>query len=138
MDYTSDNLSIMSSCYTCNLIGEVCPVCQDEKDAKLTNIAHDFVDEGNQQYKFQWLRDSEPVSGHDWVSSTTRIKPYFVFATQSWEDTRDEFLSPIVHLEDRLDDREIELGRGEKVCNDCNLAFNLRLTNCPVCKEVNA
>ena len=96
------------------------------------------MDEGNQQYKFQWLRNSEPVSGHDWIGSVTRLSKPARMADGSllWE--RDEFVPPIVWLEDRLDDREIELGRGEKVCNDCNLAFNLRLTNCPVCQEVNA
>ena len=121
----------MSSCYTCNLIGEVCPVCQDEKDAKLTNIAHDFVDEGNQQYKFQWLRDSEPVSGHEWVSPLIELK-------RCPDNIRKEFLEPVTNLEDRIDARELELGVGEKVCNDCNLAFNIRLSECPTCVEVNA
>ena len=132
------SLTITNNCWYCLQIGEKCPECQDTADTNLTVLAHNVVDEGNTQYKYQWLRDSEAVSGHEWVSSTTRIKPYFVFATQSWEDSRDEFLSPIVHLEDRLDDRELQLGAGEKVCNDCNLTFNIRLSDCPTCVEVNA
>jgi hypothetical protein len=150
MDYTSDNLSIMSSCYTCNLIGEVCPVCQDEKDAKLTAIAYEFVDDGNDKYRYApmytpLLKIDEPVSGHEWVGTTTRVKPYFVFATQTWEDTREEFLEPVTHLEDRpfeLGDEAllklITLGKAEKVCNACHLAFNIRLNECPVCDMVDA
>jgi hypothetical protein len=40
------------------------------KEARDSAVAHQLVDEGNMQYKRNWLLVTEP-SGHDWTSSTT-------------------------------------------------------------------
>jgi len=121
-----DNLSVLNSCPSCNLAGETCSDCQEDRDNKLTVLAHDIVDEGNLQYKKVWAGMGE-VSGHDWVSPVVRMP----------DRIREEYLEPIVHMEDRIDNRELELGAGEKVCNACHLAFWIRLNHCPVCEEVN-
>ena len=122
--YVEDNLSVMNSCFACQANGSKCTDCQDDADNKLTILAHDIVDEGNLQYKKVWSSEGE-ISGHEWVSPLVRMP----------NGIREEYMEPVVSLEDRIDNRELELGRGEKVCNDCHLAFWIRLTDCPVCKE---
>lgn len=124
--YVEETLSVTNSCFACNLAGETCSECQESKDNQLTILAHDFVDEGNLQYKKVWSSEGE-ISGHEWVSPLVRMP----------NGIREEYMEVTVNLEDRIDNRELELGRGEKVCNDCHLAFWIRLIDCPVCKEVN-
>ena len=90
------------------------------------------------QYKRQWLVTTEP-SGHDWVASTTRVEPYFVFQTQTWEDTREEYKESTTNLQDggvyeelwELDDmrqrsREIE-------CPWCHLMTRKDMNDCQDC-----
>lgn len=128
------SLVIENNCWTCLQIGEECQTCQEERADNLTVIAHDLVDENNDIYRYAPMYTSltkieDQPSGHDWVGSETIKKDGSV---------REEFYPPITWLEDRLDSRELELGVHEKVCNACNLSFNLFLTQCPVCVEVDA
>ena len=44
----------------------LCDECQDLADARSADRAHELVDEGNLQYRSQWLKITEP-SGHDWT-----------------------------------------------------------------------
>jgi len=110
---------------------ELCVDCQDLRDSRATNIAHDIVDEGSIQYRNQMLLITEP-SAHDWVSPTTRVEPYFVYATQTWEDTREEFLEPITNLSDRFFELVVDLGPHETVCQDCHMVCNKHAV-CPSC-----
>ena len=140
-------ISVASNCYTCTLIGEGCPECMDLKETNLTVLAHELVDEGNDVYRYAPMYTSlttlrpEP-SGHEWVSAQTRIKPFFVHATQTWEDVREEYLPPVTDLTDRPiepgDEAMIDLVTvrpNEKVCNWCNLTFYRKLNDCPSCEE---
>jgi hypothetical protein len=127
----SDELTISNPCYQCMIQMELCVDCQDLRDSRATNIAHEIVDEANLIYPAQWHSVTEP-SGHDWVSPTTRVEPYFVYATQTWEDTRDEFLEPITNLSDRFFELVVDLGSHETVCQDCHMVCNKHAV-CPSC-----
>ena len=127
----SDELTVSNPCYQCMIQMELCVDCQDLRDSRATNIAHDIVDEGNLVYPKQWHSVTEP-SGHEWVSATTRVEPYFVYATQTWEDTRDEFLEPITNLSDRFFELIVDLGSHETVCQDCHMVCNKHAV-CPSC-----
>lgn len=121
-------ISIQSSCYSCNLIGERCPLCQDEMDANDTARAWEIVDEGNMQYRYtlslQWF---EP-SGHDW---TARFG---------------EFLAPSHKLEDGLDEQtamhlslaelDDETQRAREVeCPWCHLMTPKQFNDCQDCER---
>jgi hypothetical protein len=133
-----------NSCLECVGLDDKCLACQDLTDVRQTELAHEIVDEGNVQYKKQlsWLRDTP--SGHDWISSQTRLeRPFFNIYACDWIDAREEFLEPITKLEDRpyepSDEAMLELitiGAKEKVCNWCNLTFNYRMLECPTCEMV--
>jgi hypothetical protein len=127
----SDELTVSNPCYQCMIQMELCVDCQDLRDSRATNIAHDMVDEGNLIYPAQWHSITEP-SGHEWVSPTTRVEPYFVYATQTWEDTREEFLEPITNLSDRFFELVVDLGPHEMVCQDCRMVCNKHAV-CPSC-----
>jgi hypothetical protein len=127
----SDELTVSNPCYQCMIQMELCIDCQDLRDSRATNIAHDMVDEGNLIYPAQWHSITEP-SGHEWVSPTTRVEPYFVYATQTWEDTREEFLEPITNLSDRFFELVVDLGPHETVCQDCHMVCNKHAV-CPSC-----
>ena len=127
----SDELTVSNPCYQCMIQMELCIDCQDLRDSRATNIAHEIVDEANLIYPAQWHSITEP-SGHDWVSPTTRVEPYFVYATQTWEDTREEFLEPITNLSDRFFELVVDLGPHETVCQDCHMVCNKHAV-CPSC-----
>ena len=127
----SDELTVSNPCYQCMIQMELCVDCQDLRDSRATNIAHEIVDEGTLIYPSQWHSVTEP-SGHEWVSATTRVEPYFVYATQTWEDTREEFLEPITNLSDRFFELVVDLGPHEMVCQDCRMVCNKHAV-CPSC-----
>jgi hypothetical protein len=127
----SDELTVSNPCYQCMIQMELCVDCQDLRDSRATNIAHEIVDEANLIYPAQWHSITEP-SGHDWVSPTTRVEPYFVYATQTWEDTREEYMEPITNLSDRFFELVVDLGPHEMVCQDCRMVCNKHAV-CPSC-----
>lgn len=127
----SDELTVSNPCYQCMIQMELCVDCQDLRDSRATNIAHDLVDEGSMQYRNQMLGVAE-TSGHDWVGATTRVEPYFVYATQTWEDTREEFLEPVTNLSDRFFELVVDLGPHETVCTECHMVCNKHAV-CPSC-----
>jgi hypothetical protein len=139
IDYTQDSLTLTNTCPECIAQEQLCTDCVDTADAKLTDKAYDLVDEGNMKYKRNWMRPNEAVSGHDWVGSVTRVKPYFVFATQTWEDTRNEFTDPTVQLQDggvyeelwELDDQRQRARETE--CPWCHLMTRKDMNDCQDC-----
>lgn len=110
-------ISVQTMCYQCQALTELCPDCQELRDSRDINIAHQIVDEGNLQYKFVWSIQSDDPSGHDWT------------------DRDDEFLPPISQLADRLFDLETSLTTttSEVVCQSCHLIYNKHQAECPIC-----
>lgn len=127
----SDELTVSNPCYQCMIQMELCVDCQDLRDSRATNIAHDLVDEGNMQYSKQLHAVTEP-SAHEWVGATTRVEPYFSIYTLKIEDTREEFLEPVTNLSDRFFELEVELTPHEMVCQTCRLVCNKHAV-CPNC-----
>ena len=138
-------INIETTCSRCHealeMFGERCLECQEAFDTNQTILAHELVDEGNIQYRKQWLITTEP-SGHDWVSPQIRI------VTGSGPDdswVREEYLEPTTSLADRPVEPSDEamiplvtLGLDEAVCNWCHLTFLARSINCPTCQEADA
>ena len=127
-------ISIETSCSKCldalELFGERCLECQETFDNNQTILAHELVDEGNIQYRKQWLLTTEP-SGHDWVAPLTRTP----------KGEREEYLEPTTNLADRPFEPSDEamvalvtLGQDEAVCNWCHLTFLARSKACPTCE----
>lgn len=116
MNTESNGISIQTMCYQCQALTELCPDCQELKDSRDIDIAHQIVDEGNLQYKYVWSIQSEPVSGHDWT------------------DREDEFLPAIAMLTDRIYDLEtsVTVTANETVCQDCHYLHNKAIA-CPNC-----
>jgi hypothetical protein len=104
----------------------LCDNCQDLADARVTDIAHELVDEGNLQYKFQWVHTSE-FSGHDWIGSLTR---------QNDGSVRTEYYEGEIQArsESMASDDDPEIPNNQVVCNWCHLT-TLALTKCVNCDE---
>ena len=116
MNTESNGISIQTMCYQCQALNELCPDCQELRDSRDAEIAHQIVDEGNLQYKFVWSIIQDDPSGHDWT------------------DRDDEFLPPIAMLADRLYDLEssVIITPAEVICQDCHLVYN-KYAKCPNC-----
>jgi len=125
-------ISVTNSCYSCYMLDSICMECDDRRTAIDTNIAHNMVDEGNLQYPRQLSYNQPEDSGHEWIGSTVRVEPYFVWATQTWEDTREEFLPPITVITDRLFELNMEMPPNSMVCQTCNYTCN-KHAPCPNC-----
>jgi hypothetical protein len=130
----SQGINIETTCSKCldalELFGERCLECQEAFDTNQTILAHELVDEGNIQYRKQWLITTEP-SGHDWVAPLTRTP----------KGEREEYLEPTTNLADRPFEPSDEamiplvtLGLDEAVCNWCHLTFLARRNTCPTCE----
>ena len=119
---------------------ELCVDCQDLRDSRATNIAHDLVDENSDQYERPMHRVDSP-SAHEWVGATTRVEPYFSIYTLKMEDTREEYTPPIVQLVDggvldnlwELDDYTQYMR--ETQCQWCNLLTPKMFNDCQVCDK---
>lgn len=118
----SDELTVSNPCYQCMIQMELCVDCQDLRDSRATNIAHDLVDEGNLIYTKQLSVITEP-SGHDWIGAVT---------LDNHNKEREEFLEPVTNLSDRFFELEVELTPHEMVCQTCRLVCNKHAV-CPNC-----
>lgn len=118
--HVPEQLSIMNTCFDCLKADERCTNCQEDFDNSQTILAHTIVDEGNEVYRKQWLRDTQPVSGHDWT------------------DRDDEFMAPVVHMADRIfdEDEDLDVPKHQTVCAWCHLQCQAEV-KCPNCEEVN-
>jgi hypothetical protein len=56
----------------------LCPECTENREARDAQVAHEIVDQGNLQYKHQWLAVTEP-SSHDWTEREGEYKLPVVF-----------------------------------------------------------
>jgi len=100
----------------------MCLECADKREARLADKAHEIVDEGNQQYRRPWLRDIEPISGHDWTNRPDELRPQTVYLV----DCMTPNLAMGLGEELELGSREIACpwcfivqNRGHAVCFDC-------------------
>lgn len=98
MNTESNGISIQTMCYQCQALSELCPDCQEQRDARDTEIAHQIVDESSdyivrtfrgsvlravpertianggsvaEPRPLSSLRDED--SGHDWVGTLIRV-----------------------------------------------------------------
>ena len=126
----SVGITIMTNCYACIQIGEKCPECQEDFDNNQTVLAHQIVDEGSLTEPIKpmtnWLFDIP--SGHDWTGSLTR---------RSDGSIRQEFVDPVVSMEDRYYNPLLELEQRETLCISCHLVCWAELP-CPNCEQVNS
>jgi len=116
-------ISITNQCYDCMQLDSKCMNCEDQQEARDSAIAHDIVDEGNNQYRIplSWLRD-EPT-GHNWT------------------EREGEYLMPIVLLQDggvheeywELDDYTQR--QRERVCQWCNILTPKLFNDCQSCDK---
>jgi len=138
-DYTQDNLTISNNCYNCMLIDAVCQECQDTKDARLTVLAWELVDEGNLQYKLTLSYNVKEPSGHDWVSPTVALVKPAIMPDGTLKYEREEYIPPIVNLMDggvydnlwELDDH-IQRAR-EVECKWCHILTPKVFNDCQSC-----
>ena len=150
----SNGISIQTMCYQCQALTELCPDCQEQKDANDIYLAHKMVDESQDFYyrgygdnkvavantgsvgeprPLSVSRDAE--SGHDWVGSITKLRRPAIQMDGSIVEERYELLDPISLISDRLFDLETSLTvtTSEVVCQSCHLIYNKHQAECPVC-----
>lgn len=127
----SNGINVQNDCYECMVIARdmahdlpvgKCQSCQDLADARLTDVAHEIVDEGNLQYKHQWLLVTEP-SGHDWTERDDEFRPSIVFLQDGG------VYEELWELDDmRQRSREVQ-------CHWCNLLVPKHLNDCASCDK---
>jgi hypothetical protein len=138
--YTQDSLTITNTCPECIAQEQLCTDCVDEADAKLTDKAYELVDEGNLQYKHQWLLTTEP-SGHDWTESVTYLQRPAILPDGTIQPYRFEYLPPVTHLQDggevdnlwELDD--LTQRERETECHWCHLLTPKQFNDCQSCDK---
>jgi hypothetical protein len=90
----SDTLGISTQtmCYQCQALTELCPDCQEQRDARDITIAHQIVDDSSDYYYRGYGKNKvavatagsmgepnplsnldEPASGHDWIGSLVKM-----------------------------------------------------------------
>lgn len=124
-------ISITNACYQCMIQMELCPDCTDLRDSRATEFAHEIVDEGNDIYRYAPMYTSltkieAPVSGHEWVGTTT---------VGTWYDPeaiREEYLEAVSLITDRLFDLNVDMPPNSTVCQACHYTYN-KHSQCPNC-----
>lgn len=118
VSYTQgDSLTVTNVCPECIAQEQLCVECVELADARLTDKAYELVDEGNLQYKRQWMIVTEP-SGHDWTDREGEYKLPTVFLQDGGE------VDNLWELEDETQRRrEVECQwchiMTPKIYNDC-------------------
>ena len=134
-------ISIQSMCYQCQALSELCPDCQEQRDARDAEIAHQIVDE-SLDYLVKTLPGTVLKSVPQYQvangGSSTEYNALSILRDQpsnhDWTDREGEFLEPIAMLVDRLYDLEtsVTITPAEVLCQDCHLVYN-KWSNCPNC-----
>jgi hypothetical protein len=134
MNTETNGITITNMCYQCQALTELCPDCQELKDSRDIDIAHQIVDEGNLQYKHVWSQTTDEVSNHDWIGSVTKLRRPAIQMDGTVVEERYEFLDPISLIADRLYDVETSLTvtANETVCDTCHYIHNKAIA-CPNC-----
>ena len=122
-EYTNQGISVTTQCYDCMMLDTVCLNCEEGKEARDSAVAHQLVDEGNMQYKRQWLRPIEDISGHDWTDRDGEFK----HSTVTLQDGG--VYEELWELDDmRQRDREVQ-------CPWCNLLTPKAFNDCQDCDK---
>jgi len=117
----SIGITVMNTCYECQQIENLCLECTDLADARLTDKAHELVDDGNLQYEHTWLINRAMPSSHDWT------------------DREGEYKLPIVFLQDGGEYEELwelddEQQRAREVeCQWCHILTPKVFNDCQSC-----
>lgn len=127
-------ITVQTMCYQCQALTELCPDCQELRDSRDINIAHQIVDEGNLQYKHVWSQTESDVTAHDWVGAVTKLTRPFRQQDGTLIEERYEFLGAISIITDRTFDLETSLTvtQAEAICQSCNLLYN-KYSGCTIC-----
>jgi hypothetical protein len=140
IDYTQDSLTLMNTCPECIAQEQLCTDCVDTADARLTDKAYELVDEGNLQYKHQWLLNTEP-SAHDWVSPVVYLPRPAVQIDGSIVEFRYEYKKPTTDLQDggELDNlwelQDYTQSQRETECPWCHLLTPKVFNDCQDCDK---
>jgi hypothetical protein len=140
IDYTQDQLSLTNTCPECIAQEQLCTDCVDTADARLTDKAYELVDEGNLQYKHQWLQTTEP-SSHDWVSAIVYLPRPAVQFDGSIVEFRYEYKKPTTDLQDggELDNlwelEDYTQSQRETECPWCHLLTPKVFNMCQDCDQ---
>ena len=132
----SVGISIQSMCYQCQALTELCPDCQEQRDARDAEIAHQIVDEA-EDYIYQGYGDKKrAVANGGAIAEGFRALSVIrdLPSGHDWTDRDGEFLPPIAMLVDRLYDLEtsVTITPAEVLCQDCHLVYN-KWSICPNC-----
>jgi len=131
----AQGISIQTMCYQCQALTELCPDCQEQRDANDTYIAHQIVDE-SQDFYYRGYGDKKVAVANG--GSVSEYNPLSVIrdliSGHDWTDRDGELLEPTAQLIDRLYDLEtsITITANETVCQDCHYLHN-RAIKCPNC-----
>jgi len=128
----NNGINITNQCYDCLQMDALCDNCQDLADARVADLAHELVDEGNLQYKYQWVYSIKQPSGHDWVSATQIVGK----DTDGFFILRKEYFEGEIHAraESISFDDDTEIPNNQVVCNWCHLT-TLAQVKCVNCDE---
>lgn len=135
MNTEANGISIQAMCYQCQALTELCPDCQETKDARDISLAHQIVDESEDYITLGYgVRKRTVANG----GTVTEFNPMSIIrdlpSGHDWTERKDEFLPPISQLADRLYDLEtsITVTPAETICQSCHLTHN-RHSVCPNC-----
>ena len=135
MNTESNGITIQTMCYQCQALTELCPDCQEAKDARDADLAHKIVDESEDYIYIGYGARKRAVANGGSVSeynplSVIRDLP----SGHDWTDREGEFLEPIAMLVDRLYDIETSLTvtANETLCDTCHYTHNKAIA-CPNC-----
>lgn len=135
MNTESNGITIQTMCYQCQALTELCPDCQEAKDARDADLAHKIVDESEDYIYIGYGARKRAVANGGSVSeynplSVIRDLP----SGHDWTDREGEFLEPIAMLVDRLYDIETSLTvtANETICESCHYTHNKAIA-CPNC-----
>jgi hypothetical protein len=101
----------------------MCLECAYKIEARLSDKAHEIVDEGSLQYRRPWLLDIEPVSGHDWTSREGELRDPTVFLVDCMSENLAIGLG-----------EDLELGAREIACA-CGMVQTRGHSNCFYCER---
>lgn len=128
-DYTQDNLSLDTTCQTCLALDMKCDECLEVSEARVSNIAHELVDENSDIYRYApmytpLLKLSDNPSGHDWTDREGEFKLPIVFLQDGGE------LDNIWSLDDYTQQQR------EVICQACHLTTPKQFNQCQSCDTV--
>ncbi len=135
MNTESNGITIQTMCYQCQALTELCPDCQEAKDARDAELAHKIVDESEDYIYIGYGARKRAVANG---GSISEFNPLSVIrdlpSGHDWTDREGEFLEPVSLLVDRLYDLEtsVTMSSHETICETCHYTHNKHI-QCPNC-----